>query len=80
MPMSLYRKDGRAYVAVKPTSRYAIRLHNQTGGRVLVVLSVDGINVISGETAGVGQTGYVLSTWHSYEIAGWRKSDRGAAD
>lgn len=79
MPLSVYRKDGRAYVAGKPASRYAIRLNNQTGGRVLVVLSVDGINVISGETAGVGQTGYVLSPWQSYDIAGWRKSDSAIA-
>ena len=31
------------------------------GGRVLSVLSVDGVNAISGETAAVSQSGYVLS-------------------
>ena len=78
-PLSVYLKDGRSYVAGKPASRYAIRLSNRSGGRVLVVLSVDGINVISGQTAGVGQTGYVLSPWQSYDIAGWRKSDSAIA-
>ena len=78
-PLSVYFKDGRSYVAGKPGSRYAIRLSNRSGGRVLVVLSVDGINVISGQTAGVGQTGYVLSPWQSYDIAGWRKSDSAIA-
>ena len=78
-PLSVYLKDGRNYVAGKPASRYAIRLSNRSGGRVLVVLSVDGINVISGQTAGVGQTGYVLSPWQSYDIAGWRKSDSAIA-
>lgn len=73
--LPLYRKDGRAYVPGSPGSRYAIRLANRTGGRVLVVLSVDGINVISGQTAALGQTGYVLDPWRSHDIAGWRKSD-----
>lgn len=73
--LAQYRKDGLSWVAGTPASRYAIRLSNQTGGRVLVVLSVDGINVISGESAEFGQTGYVLDPWRSYDIAGWRKSD-----
>jgi len=77
--MTAYRKDGRTYVAGRPASRYAIRLANQTGGRVMVVLSVDGVNVITGETASVGQTGYVLDPWQSYDIAGWRKSDTAIA-
>lgn len=77
--MTTYRKDGRTYVAGRPASRYAIRLANQSGGRVMVVLSVDGVNVITGETASVGQTGYVLDPWQSYDIAGWRKSDTAIA-
>jgi len=77
--MTTYRKDSRTYVAGRPASRYAIRLANQTGGRVMVVLSVDGVNVITGETASVGQTGYVLDPWQSYDIAGWRKSDTAIA-
>jgi hypothetical protein len=39
-----------------------------------VVLSVDGVNAVSGETAAVGQTGYVLAPYQSAEITGWRKS------
>jgi hypothetical protein len=77
--MTTYRKDGRTFVAGRPASRYAIRLANQTGGRVMVVLSVDGVNVITGEAAAVGQAGYVLDPWQSYDIAGWRKSDTAIA-
>lgn len=73
--MLLYRKDGRAYVAGQPGSRYAIRLANQTGGRVLAVVSVDGVNVVSGETAASSQSGYVLDPWQSFDITGWRKSE-----
>ncbi len=79
LPLSVYNKDSRAYVAGKPGTRYAIRLENRSAGRVLVVLSVDGVNVISGQTAAVGQSGYVLSPWRSYDISGWRKSDSSVA-
>ncbi|WP_374437404.1 hypothetical protein [Inhella sp.] len=66
---------GRGYSAGEPGARYAIRLHNRGGERLLVVLSVDGVNVVSGETAAWNQTGYVLDPGQVADIAGWRKSD-----
>lgn len=65
---------GQRWVEGRPGHRYALRLQNLTGQRVLAVVSVDGVNVISGETAGTGQSGYVLEPWQSMEVAGWRKS------
>jgi hypothetical protein len=56
-----------------PGHEYAVRIRNQTGARVLVVTSVDGVNVISGDTAAPSQSGYVLDPWGSVEITGWRK-------
>lgn len=69
-----YDHRGRTYVPGEPGHRYAVRLRNQTGERVLVVLSVDGVNAVTGETASPSQAGYVLSPWESAEITGWRKS------
>lgn len=69
-----YAEGGKLYVAGTPGHRYSVRLSNRTGGRVLAVLSVDGVNAVSGETADTHQTGYVLDAWESTEIAGWRKS------
>ena len=74
-----YHRFGSAWVAGQPGHRYAVQLVNRTGGRMLVVLSVDGINAITGETAGVGQSGYVLGPYASAEITGWRKSAAEAA-
>ena len=74
-----YRHRGVPYVAGQPGNRYAVRMVNRTGARVLVVLSVDGINAISGGTAAVNQTGYVLAPYASAEITGWRKSMTEAA-
>lgn len=68
------RHDGRYYIAGTPGHRYAVRLVNRTGGRVLTVLSVDGVNAVTGETASPAQNGYVLDPWESTEINGWRKN------
>ncbi|WP_425605376.1 hypothetical protein [Pseudoxanthomonas putridarboris] len=65
---------GDTWVAGTPGHRYSVRLANTTGERVLVVLSVDGVNAITGQTAHPGQAGYVLEPWQSTEISGWRKS------
>lgn len=69
-----YRHGDRHYVAGNPGERYAVRLVNRTSQRVLVVLSVDGVNAVSGETAAANQSGYVLDPWERSEIAGWRKN------
>jgi hypothetical protein len=69
-----YRHDGRSWIVGTPGHEYALRIRNLTGGRVLAVASVDGVNVISGDTAAPAQSGYVLDPYGSVEIAGWRKS------
>lgn len=65
---------GRDYIEGQPGHRFAITLQNLTGERVLAVVSVDGVNAISGQTAGASQAGYVLDPWQRMEVRGWRKS------
>ena len=72
--LSMYFFQGRRYVVGKPGNEYAIRVRNGSSGRVLTVMSVDGVNVITGDTAATLQSGYVLSPYESADIAGWRKS------
>ena len=69
-----YAARGDHWIAGVPGHRYSVRLTNTTGQRILVVLSIDGVNAVSGETASAEQTGYVLAPWQSTEINGWRKS------
>lgn len=69
-----YGHRGQHWIAGVPGHRYSVRLTNTTGQRVLVVLSVDGVNAVTGQTAAPSQGGYVLEPWESAEIAGWRKS------
>ena len=72
--LPIHSKDGRQFIVGTPGHEYAVRIRNCTGARVLVVTSVDGVNVISGDTASPSQSGYVLEPWGSVEIAGWRKN------
>ncbi len=72
--LATHAHRGASWVAGRPGTRYAVRLSNRSGERVLVVLSVDGVNAVSGETASTAQTGYVLAPYQTTEITGWRKS------
>jgi hypothetical protein len=72
--LPVYWHAGERYVAGEPGHRYEVRIRNERAGRVLTVTSVDGVNVISGETAAANQTGYVLDPFGRVEIGGWRKS------
>jgi hypothetical protein len=66
---------GRAYVVGKPGNEYQINVKNRSGEDLLAMMSVDGVNVISGKTASPTQGGgYVLSAWENTSIRGWRKS------
>ncbi len=69
-----YAQGGKWYVPGVPGHRYAVRITNRTGARVMTVLSVDGVNAITGESADPQQTGYVLAPYQSTEVDGWRKS------
>jgi len=71
--LPMYWHNGRWWVPGKPGARYAVTLANRTGARTLAVVSVDGVNVVSGESAAPDQTGYVLSRGQFAQITGWRK-------
>jgi hypothetical protein len=70
-----YYSRGEYWVAGDPGARYAIEISNSSGGRVLAVTSVDGVNVLSGDTAAFDQAGYVFDPGERYQITGWRKSN-----
>lgn len=72
--LTVYTHEGRRYVIGKPGNEYTIRVRNDGNERALAVMSVDGVNVISGDTASPAQSGYVLDAHTNFEIAGWRTS------
>jgi hypothetical protein len=78
--LTIYSHDGQRWVAGTPGHRYAVSIQSKWSGRILGVVSVDGVNVVSGETAAWAQSGYVLSPVESFDILGWRKSQDRVAD
>src|SRR5471032_73048 len=54
--------QGRYWIAGTPGNKYAVSVNNKSGQRVMTVVSVDGINVVTGETAAPSQNGYVLDS------------------
>ncbi|HEX7218719.1 MAG TPA: hypothetical protein VF280_05830 [Burkholderiales bacterium] len=72
--LQVYRHEGRSYVVGKPGHEYQVRVTNRLGEDLLAVVSVDGVNVITGESAHPAQSGYVVSPHGSVEIQGWRKN------
>ncbi|MEO7775559.1 MAG: hypothetical protein ABIT36_00185 [Steroidobacteraceae bacterium] len=66
---------GEYWVAGRPGARYGINIRSRDERRLLAVTSVDGVNVVTGETARSDQRGYVFAPRDGYDITGWRKSD-----
>lgn len=65
---------GREYLAATPGEAFTVVLSNRSSERLMAVLSVDGINAITGQTAAANQNGYVLEPYQTIYIEGWRKS------
>lgn len=66
----------RAYVEAEKGERYGIRIRNNTGLRVGVVVAVDGRNIISGEKSYLRnrERMYILGPYESETYDGWRTS------
>jgi len=78
--LPVYGQLGQRYIAGEPGHEYAIRIRNCTERRLLAVVSVDGVNVISGKTAAADQGGYVINPGEFVNILGWRKDLTRVAD
>jgi hypothetical protein len=65
----------RTYIEALRGKSFSLRLHNPTGERVAVALSVDGLNVVDARrtTAGAA-TKWILGPGQTIEIPGWQVS------
>jgi hypothetical protein len=74
-----FEHQGRTYVLGSRGRRYAVRVRNGTGGRVEVVVSVDGRDAIDGRPSSFGKRGYVVDPWSEVLVDGFRLSDASVA-
>jgi len=69
------RHKGQTYVKAPKGGAYTLRIRNPYNKRRLAIVSVDGINVVDGETAGHDGPGYVVEPFQTVDIPGFRRSD-----
>jgi hypothetical protein len=70
---------GRRYIEALENAEYEVRLHNPTGGRVAVALSVDGMNTIDARhTTAWEAHKWVIAPYGTITVRGWQMSSENA--
>lgn len=69
----------RSYIIARDNERYTIRIHNNSGERVGLVIAVDGRNILTGRKPHLrpNEKMYILQPYASAEYVGWRTSRNG---
>lgn len=73
------KHEGQLYVAGKKGTQYQVRVRNKTNKNVLVVVTVDGRNVITGKPGDHHDSGHVIGPKSTWTFKGWRTSDEEVA-
>lgn len=77
--LSTYAHNGRYYVLGEVGTRYVIRVSNPTARRIEAVVSVDGLDVIDGESGDLRKRGYIVPPYGDVRIEGFRTSQTDVA-
>ena len=73
-----YQHNGKTYVEGRKGTPYEIHFHNTRSERVKIIVSVDGLNVVTGNKT--WDNGYVVDPHQTIKIPGWRKSANRTAE
>ena len=69
-------RDGNTFFAAPIGTEYTLRITNHSRGRILVVPTVDGLNVIDRSRGNWDGTGYVIESHGHVDVPGFRRKDR----
>ncbi len=78
-PLPLYREGQNYYLAGRNGQSYQLHYTNNSNQTYEIVASVDGLDVINGQSASRRHSGYVLYPHSTLSIEGFRKSDSAVA-
>ena len=78
-PVREYSQNGSCFVESRNGTNYTLKVKNDNGFRVMAIVSVDGLDVITGKPAEETNTGYIVDAYSSTEIKGYRISDMDSA-
>lgn len=79
-PLEGFSAGANTYVIGSAGERYTIELRNHTGNRYEAVTTVDGLDVINGQSGTLSNRGYILNAHSTVEIDGWRRSSQEVAE
>jgi len=74
-PVKEYYHDSKTFVEGRENTQYSLRIRNNSWQRVLAVVSVDGLDVLTGKPAVPEGGGYIIAPWSTVEIKGFRESN-----
>ena len=74
-----YAHKGQSFIEARHGSNYSVKIKNDNAHKVMAVLSVDGLDVISGKPAEDASKGYIIDAYSQVEIKGYRISDANSA-
>ena len=74
-----YHSGNRRFVVGRQGQRYSLVVKNLAKSRLEVVLSVDGLDVLDGKTAGMKKRGYIIAPGKTLQVKGWRTSPSSVA-
>jgi hypothetical protein len=78
-PASEYLARGRRYIEAFENAEYELRIHNPTGSRVAVALSVDGMNTIDARHTSAWEAHkWVIEPYGTISVRGWQMSSENA--
>lgn len=80
-PVREFEHEKKTYCESREGTEYSLRIKNGTAGRALAVISIDGINAVSGQpvTNSPDEMGYVLAAHETQIIKGYRADENTAA-
>lgn len=78
-PVTEVQFTGHTYIEGRKNSIYELQIRNKTPNRILAIPSVDGLNVLDGNSCGVDSPGYVIDPWKVITIPGWKVDNEQAA-
>ena len=74
-PVKQHYHEGQYWVEAHKGAEYTVKVKNNTAGRIMAIVSIDGVDVISGEAASTDSSGYIVNAFNASEIKGFRVSD-----
>lgn len=75
-----YFHQGSIWIEGRENSKYTLIFTNRSSNRVMVVFSVDGLDTIKGQPAGLNSDGYIVNARSNIEVPGWTLDNTSAAE